>query len=76
MHLSDRVEEVRVEVQVRTVAMDFWASLEHKIHYRYHREVPTRLAAELLAAAEIAGQLDEKMEHLHAEVTADAQAGR
>ncbi len=74
VYLSDRVEKVRVEVQIRTVAMDFWASLEHKIHYQYHREIPRRLAGELLSAAEIAGQLDEHMEHLHHQVTADARS--
>ncbi|NYD56627.1 putative GTP pyrophosphokinase [Nocardioides marinisabuli] len=70
VHLSDRVELVLVEVQIRTVAMDFWASLEHKIHYRYHRAVPPRLAGDLLDAAEMAGRLDEHMERLHAEVLA------
>ena len=71
VYLSDRVELIRVEVQIRTVAMDFWASLEHKIHYQYHREVPPALSRELLSAAEIAARLDEKMEHLHGEVVAD-----
>ncbi len=54
--------------------MDFWASLEHKIHYQYHREIPPRLARDLLAAAEVAGQLDEQMEQLHGEVTADERS--
>ena len=44
VYLSDRVEKVRVEVQIRTVAMDAWASLEHKIHYQSHRAIPPRLA--------------------------------
>ena len=70
VYMSDRVERVRVEVQIRTVAMDFWASLEHKIHYQYHREVPPELSRELLSAAEIASRLDAKMEHLHGEVLA------
>ena len=35
VYLSDRIENTRVEIQVRTVAMDFWASLEHKIHYKF-----------------------------------------
>lgn len=70
VYLSDRVEHVFVEVQIRTVAMDFWASLEHKIHYRYHRAVPPRLAGDLREAAEMAGRLDEHMERLHAEVLA------
>nr|WP_232488716.1 GTP pyrophosphokinase family protein [Brevibacterium antiquum] len=56
------------EVQIRTIAMVFWASLEHKIHYKFAGEVPDRLVEELTQAAEVAGQLDRKMEQLHAEV--------
>ena len=67
VYMSDRVETVRVEVQIRTVAMDFWASLEHKIHYKYHRAIPPLLSHDLLEAAEIAGRLDERMERLHGE---------
>ena len=74
VYLSDRVEKVRVEVQIRTVAMDFWASLEHKIHYKYHRDIPPRLARHLLEAADIAGRLDQQMEHLHGEVTQHTRA--
>lgn len=33
--LSDRVVETKVEIQIRTIAMDFWASLEHKIYYKF-----------------------------------------
>lgn len=38
--MSDRVRHVPIELQIRTIAMDFWASLEHKIYYKYNREVP------------------------------------
>ena len=71
VYMSDRVEHVRVEVQIRTVAMDFWASLEHKIQYQYHRDVPPRLARDLRAAADVAQRLDEHMEQLHNDVVAD-----
>lgn len=66
--LSDRVEHVFVELQIRTIAMDFWASLEHKIFYKYDGEVPQRLRDELRDAAIAAGTLDVTMERLHAEV--------
>lgn len=56
------------EVQIRTIAMDFWASLEHKIHYKFAGEVPDRLIEELTQTAEVASQLDRRMEQLHAEV--------
>jgi putative GTP pyrophosphokinase len=68
VHLSGSAETVRLEVQIRTVAMDFWASLEHKIYYKYAKDVPATLRAELLSAAEAANHLDEKMELLHREV--------
>jgi putative GTP pyrophosphokinase len=66
--LSDRVVTVPVEVQLRTVAMDFWASLEHKIHYKYEQDVPAALREELTAAAHDAARLDERMERLHAQI--------
>lgn len=66
--LSGGPTPVICEVQIRTIAMDFWASLEHKIHYKFAGEVPDRLVEELTRAAEVAGQLDRKMEQLHTEV--------
>ena len=66
--LSDRVVQVPVELQIRTIAMDFWASLEHKIYYKYQRSVPRRLLQELTEAAGVAHRLDRKMERLHNEV--------
>ncbi len=66
--LSDRVVPVPVEVQLRTAAMDFWASLEHKIYYKHDPEIPEALRAELAAAAEDAARLDQRMERLHREI--------
>jgi putative GTP pyrophosphokinase len=66
--LSDRVVKVPVEVQLRTVAMDFWASLEHKIYYKYDPDIPDRLREELAATAEDAARLDKRMELLHQEI--------
>ncbi len=66
--LSDRVVTVPVEVQLRTVAMDFWASLEHKIYYKYDPDIPDRLREELAATAEDAARLDKRMESLHQEI--------
>lgn len=66
--LSDRVEDVFVELQLRTVAMDFWASLEHKIYYKYDGEIPASMLEELKDAADAANRLDVTMEHLHEQV--------
>lgn len=66
--MTDRVEHVCVEVQIRTIAMDFWASLEHKIYYKFNKEIPKRLADELKEASFSAAILDKKMENIHKEV--------
>lgn len=66
--MSDRAEKVLVEVQIRTIAMDFWASLEHKLYYKYNKAVPEHLLRELKEAADSAAALDIKMERLHREV--------
>ena len=59
---------VPVEVQFRTIAMDFWASLEHKIYYKYERQVPQELLTTLKDAADTAAELDERMQRLHREL--------
>jgi len=66
--LSDGPVAVPVEVQLRTIAMDFWASLEHKIYYKYGRQVPVQLLDRLKEAADTASRLDHTMEQLHDEV--------
>lgn len=63
--LSSGPVQTIVEVQLRTIAMDFWASLEHKIYYKFDREVPRDLLQGLKDAADQAGQLDSTMEWLH-----------
>lgn len=68
VYMSDRKEDVYVEVQIRTIAMDFWASLEHKIFYKYNEAVPPRLLQELKEAADSAAALDKRMERLHKEI--------
>lgn len=68
--LSATTHQVKVEVQIRTIAMDFWASLEHKIYYKYDGDVPQELLNKLRDAAETASRLDVTMEHLHDDVKA------
>ncbi len=68
VYMSDREERVCVEVQIRTIAMDFWASLEHKIYYKFNKEIPEYLTNELKNAATTADALDRRMEQLHKEV--------
>jgi putative GTP pyrophosphokinase len=66
--MSDREELTCVEIQIRTIAMDFWASLEHKIYYKYNKAVPQKMLDELKTTAEMATLLDNKMENLHKEM--------
>ena len=65
--LSTGALAVPVEVQFRTIAMDFWASLEHKIYYKFSNQVPSHLVDSLTDAAEAAAELDSRMERLHRE---------
>lgn len=65
VHLSDRTELVTAELQLRTIAMDFWAAVEHKLFYKSGGEVPQDFAAELKAAADSAADLDARMKALH-----------
>lgn len=66
--LSSGTVSVAVEVQFRTIAMDFWASLEHKIYYKYDSKVPDALLDELKNAAVTASDLDARMERLHRQI--------
>ena len=74
--LSTGPVTVPVEVQFRTIAMDFWASLEHKIYYKYDSQVPESLLAELKDAADSAALLDERMQRLHREIHGGAVGAR
>ena len=65
--LSTGALSVPVEVQFRTIAMDFWASLEHKIYYKFSNQVPSHLVESLSDAADAAAELDTRMERLHRE---------
>lgn len=59
--LSDRVVDTKVEIQIRTIAMDFWASLEHKIYYKFEGNAPAYISRDLRECAEIVSMLDAKM---------------
>lgn len=64
--LSEGKYYVPVEVQIRTIAMDFWASLEHHIRYKKNQSIPGELAQELVQAAEDIARLDRKMQAIYA----------
>ena len=59
VYLSDRTEHVVAEIQIRTIAMDFWASLEHDIHYKADRaKLPAGIDEEMFACAEKIAEID------------------
>jgi len=58
---SGNIENIPVEVQIRTAAMDFWATLEHKVKYKYKEHIPKHLSNELVVCAEKIQELDDRM---------------
>ena len=68
VYLSDRIEETKVEMQIRTVAMDFWASLEHKMHYKFEGDAPQHIKDELVECAHMVSDLDARMLSLNEEI--------
>lgn len=76
--LQNEKREMKVEVQLRTIAMDFWASLEHKV--RYKKNVPPteveQLAAELTECAEISATLDNRMQDIRNRLASAAEENK
>ena len=72
--LSDSVYDTKVEIQIRTVAMDFWASLEHKMNYKFESNVPEHIKKELYDCAKMVSDLDERMLKLNEEILKSAEA--
>lgn len=66
--LHDEKKPMKVEVQLRTISMDWWASLEHKIRYKKDVKIPLEVAAELRECAEAAAALDKKMEGIQSRI--------
>ena len=62
--LSDSVVDTKVEIQIRTIAMDFWASLEHTIRYKKNLPINAEIETELKECADSSREWDGKMEHL------------
>ena len=69
VYLSDGKIETKVEIQIRTIAMDFWASLEHKIAYKFEGHAPDYIEAELRDCADMVHMLDAKMYSLNQAIT-------
>lgn len=59
--LSQKIMYVKVELQIRTMAMDFWASLEHKMKYKTENEISKKESKDLVSYAKIINKIDNKM---------------
>ena len=68
IHLIDTTEYIEAEIQIRTVAMDFWASLDHKLRYKVSSELPDEIIKEVYDCSNVIKELDCKMEKLHAKI--------
>ena len=66
--LSSHTELVPVEVQIRTIAMDFWASLEHQLRYKSNHETTQQLRRRLQHCAEASAALDREMQDIYREI--------
>ena len=64
IYLSSEKRMMKVEIQLRTIAMDFWASVEHQLRYKKDYEFTKGMASELLSCAKISADLDERMGRL------------
>ena len=64
IYLAHEKRKMRVEIQLRTIAMDFWASLEHQLRYKKDVDFTDEMAKELKFCAELSAELDRRMDHL------------
>lgn len=69
IYLSEKRVDAKVEIQIRTVAMDFWASLEHKMHYKFEGDAPEHIKAKLIECAKMVSDLDARMLSLNEEIS-------
>lgn len=71
VYLSDRTEQVIAEIQIRTIAMDFWASLEHDVRYKVDKaKLPAGINEEMLACADRIAEIDRKMQNMYRRIKA------
>lgn len=68
VHGARGIEPVIVEIQIRTLAMNFWATIEHSLNYKYQGEYPEHILKRLERASEAAFQLDQEMSEIREEI--------
>lgn len=68
LFLTEGTVKVPVEIQLRTEAMDFWASLEHDLHYKTNKHIPSEIVSELKECADTLADLDFKMQEIRRKI--------
>lgn len=71
IYFNEQIEYVEAEIQIRTIAMDFWASLDHKIQYKFPKDIPDDVKDELFNCSLVIQALDKKMYELNENVNKD-----
>jgi putative GTP pyrophosphokinase len=74
VQMSFGVKPVLAEIQIRTLAMNFWATIEHSLNYKYKQQLPDALKFRLRKAAEAAYRLDEEMSSIRDEIVSAQQS--
>ncbi len=72
VHTALGKKKIQAEIQIRTLAMNFWATIEHSLKYKYKRNIPSDIKERLILAAEAAHKLDQEMSKIRSEIL-DAQ---
>ncbi len=72
VHMYDGLKKIKAEIQIRTLAMDFWGTIEHSLQYKYNGKMPSHIRDRLHAAAEAIVMLDNEMSTVRSEIM-DAQ---
>lgn len=65
INLKGEKEYIEVEIQIRTVAMDLWASLDHKLRYKLSEDIPIHLQSEMLERSNSIKKIDQEMQCLY-----------
>ncbi len=65
VNLGQHVVPVKVEIQICTMAMDFWSNLEHEVKYKPTKKVPKKISKELVSCAQLINKLDNKMMNIY-----------
>ena len=65
IHLNNKIEYIEAEIQIRTVAMDFFASLDHKMRYKFENDIPESIKKQMIDFSFSVKEMDEKMYRLN-----------